>query len=156
MSSYVPRRKVESLSRHQREVTPLQLCRYLVDRVRTAHGSDRVAVLWVCRRTVYWRLWPLVDLWGERRDARLYAGPWPVVCHPPCGPWGRYRSRCHQSPEHGVLAMQMVHRWGGVVEQPVGSRLFCEHGQGGVIERIEQGDFGHLALKPTLLYWSKA
>lgn len=27
--------------------------------------------------------------WDEARDARTYAGPWSVIAHPPCGPWGK-------------------------------------------------------------------
>ncbi len=48
--------------------------------------------------------------------------------------------------------MVHVHRVGGVVEQPVGSSLFRELGQDGLVLEIDQGDFGHAARKPTLLY----
>jgi len=43
----------------------------------------KVAALYVETGGVYYGL-PDVDPWDEERDARLYAGPWPVVAHPPC------------------------------------------------------------------------
>ncbi len=136
-------RPMENLSERQRRSTPLPFARYLLARVLALCPSERVA-----------GLWPLVDCWPERRDARLYAGPWPVICHPPCGCWGKYSAICRHSKGHGILAVEFVHRWGGVIEQPVGSQLFRLHSRGGTIEQVNQGDYGHAALKPTLLYWS--
>jgi hypothetical protein len=147
-------RPLEHLGRFDRKATPLPLCRWLVDRVRERFQVEKVAVLWVERRSHYWRLWPEVELWGKGRDARTYAGPHPVICHPPCGPWGNYKAKALESREDGLIAMEMVHRWGGVIEHPVGSCLFRDHGRGGTIERIDQADFGHQARKATLLYWT--
>lgn len=143
----------EKLSRFQRRATPLALCRHLVDRVSNHYGSATVAVLWIERKSHYWKLWPAVELHGVGRDARRYSGPFPVICHPPCGPWGKYKANCNHNKEDAIIAMELVHRWGGVVEHPVGSSLFMEHGLDGVVERINQADFGHMAMKPTLLYW---
>jgi hypothetical protein len=47
-----------------------------------------IAALYVERGGVYYGL-PDVDPWDEERDARLYAGPWPVVAHPVCARWSR-------------------------------------------------------------------
>lgn len=112
----------------------------------------RVAVLWVERKSPYWRLWPTVELWGRGRDANTYHGPFPIIAHPPCGPWGKYKTVSQESRSDGIQAMSHVHQWGGIVEQPLGSELFALHGGPGRIAKVNQGDFGHLALKPTLLY----
>ena len=48
-----------------------------------------VAALYVEPQGVYVGV-PGVDPWDEKRDARKYAGPHPVVAHPPCQRWGRF------------------------------------------------------------------
>ena len=45
-----------------------------------------IAALFVANPGCYFGL-PDVDPWDVTRDARLYAGPYPVVAHPPCQLW---------------------------------------------------------------------
>ena len=55
-----------------------------------ARPLDRlVSCLFVETDGVYFGI-PNVDLWDVARDARQYAGPNPVVSHPPCQRWGRF------------------------------------------------------------------
>lgn len=144
----------EQLSHRQRAATPVPFALYLLAGVRSRHYSDRVAVLWVQKRSNYNKLWPWVQLWTAGMDANTYDGPWPVIAHPPCGPWGNFKGMCFkQSKHHGIMAMKLVHRYGGVVEQPLGSSLFREHGDGRDLQVVDQGDYGHVARKRTLLYW---
>jgi hypothetical protein len=48
-----------------------------------------VAALYVEHGGSYYGL-PGVDPWDDARDARAYAGPHPVVAHPPCQRWGKF------------------------------------------------------------------
>lgn len=115
-----------------------------------------------------------VDPWDQARDARLYAGPWPVVAHPPCSRWCRLAGLVearwgHKRGEDGgcfAAALAAVRRWGGVLEHPAHSdafgafdlpaptpgagwqRTFC----GGFVCYVEQGNYGHPAKKATWLY----
>lgn len=138
----------ESLSRLQRELTPLALAQWLIDQVSP---SD---VLWTSRKSFYNRF-PVKTWNGHNRDANQYEGPGPIICHPPCGPWGKYRHRnVWHSGDDGINAMRFVHTYGGVVEQPKGSALFTIYGRPDArIIEIDQSDFGHAARKPTLLYF---
>lgn len=141
-----------------------------------------VAALYVDRHGPYPGL-PGVDAWfidGRRaeqtrlgfpesfqfhRDARLYDGPFPVVVHPPCGPWGRLR-HLSERPEDAELAfraLEQVRAFGGVLEHPAGS-LFWDAAElpdpgrtrsdryGGRSIRAAQSDWGHVARKWTWLY----
>lgn len=117
-----------------------------------------------------------IDPWPASRDARSYAGPWPVVAHPPCERWGRYwpggpsaRVRRQLGDDHGCFAAALlaVSRFGGILEHPQASHAWRAFGinlppfRGGWIEAgpwggwtccVEQGHFGHAARKATWLY----
>lgn len=106
---------------------------------------------------------PGVDVWDETRDARLYAGPHPVVAHPPCGPWGKFKWRAYADHRDcAPIAVEQVRRSGGVLEHPMGSGLWphcrlpypgCLPDKwGGYTIEIRQCDWGHPAEKLTWLY----
>lgn len=132
-----------------------------------------IAALYVQKGGVYYGL-PDVDPWDEERDARLYAGPWPVVAHPPCARWCRLAGLVearwgHKRGEDGgcfEAALNAVRAYGGVLEHPAYSDAWHEFGlpepnrygewQGGLCGgwscQIEQGRYGHPAKKATWLY----
>jgi len=137
-------------------------------------GLGTVAALYVRRGGPYWNL-PGVDPWDEERDARLYAGPWPVVAHPPCARWCRLAGLVearwgHRKGADGgcfAAALEAVRRWGGVLEHPAYSDAWRAYGllrptrsggwcvadgQGGWTCHVEQGRYGHPAKKATWLY----
>lgn len=121
-----------------------------------------------------------VDAWDEVRDARRYAGPHPVVAHPPCQRWGklwagqplwikRTGERKVKGDDGGCFqaALASVREYGGVLEHPCGSHAWPHfglnkpHRKGGWIAAdhfggwtccVEQGRYGHYARKPTWLY----
>ena len=76
---------------------------------------------------------PSVDLWDEARDARQYAGPHPVVAHPPCQRWGRFWHGSTRKPhqykmgdDNGCFAAALaaLKQWGGVLEHPADSNAW--------------------------------
>ncbi len=118
---------------------------------------------------------PGVDAWCEMRDARCYAGPYPVVAHPPCQRWGRFWHGSTRKPHRYTLgddggcfasALASVRRWGGVLEHPADSHAWKHFGlipperhagwkpagDGGWNCYVEQGHYGHMSRKPTWLY----
>ena len=134
-----------------------------------------VAAIFVQPAGIYSRL--PVDLWPESRDARTYAGPHPVVAHPPCASWGRYAKLTPGSRAKGPLlgddggcfasALTSVRRWGGVLEHPAASKAWAVYGLPapvpgggwsreltgpGYVCEVEQGHYGHPAEKRTWLY----
>lgn len=135
-----------------------------------------IAALFVATGGAYFDL-EGVDPWDEQRDARLYAGPHPIVAHPPCERWGRYakggpnpQARRFAIGDDGgcfAAALRAVRAWGGVLEHPEASHAWRAHGLirplrnggwsvaddvGGWTCCVEQGHYGHAARKATWLY----
>jgi len=139
-----------------------------------------VAALYIVRGGVYWDI-PGVDPWDEDRDARKYAGPHPVVAHPPCERWGRYwyggpmlhklGRRKELGSDGGCFqaALAAIRKYGGILEHPEASKAWewfhiakpPRAGEwvkadycGGWTCCVEQGHYGHRARKATWLYYN--
>ena len=121
-----------------------------------------------------------VDVWCERRDARRYSGPHPVVAHPPCSRWcqlahvnqARYGHRVGDDGGCFAHALASVRSFGGVLEHPAASYAWPAFGLlrprsgGGWTRDLVTGDwvcevaqvaYGHAARKLTwLLYQGDA
>lgn len=132
-----------------------------------------IAALYVETDGAYFGL-PGVDPWDEKRDARLYHGPHPVVAHPPCQRWGRFWHGSTRKPHQFKLgddggcfeaALNSLRRYGGVLEHPADSHAWEAFGltkpprSGGWVYAgqcfytccVYQGHYGHLSGKPTWL-----
>lgn len=113
-----------------------------------------------------------VDPWDATRDARNYAGPHPVVAHPPCSRWcqlayvnqKRYGHRVGDDEGCFAAALASVRQWGGVLEHPAWSYAWPHFalprphrgqwlfGNGGWVTEVSQVAYGHRARKRTWLY----
>lgn len=133
-----------------------------------------IAALYVDTDGAYYGL-PGVDPWDEARDARTYAGPHPVIAHPPCERWGRFWHGSPRKPHQYKLgdddgcfasALTALRAYGGVLEHPADSRAWDAYGlrkpprTGGWVAAgldglwtccVYQGHYGHAGAKPTWL-----
>lgn len=133
-----------------------------------------VAALFVETNGIYFGL-PNVDPWDELRDARQYAGPHPVVAHPPCDRWHqlsavnhkRWGYRINEDGGCFAAALAAVRNFGGVLEHPAESRAFKFHGipepvsdswqrtiDGDWVTEVWQSSYGHRAKKRTWLLYN--
>jgi hypothetical protein len=138
-----------------------------------------IAALYVQRGGCYWDKTG-IDAWDEKRDARQYPGPWPVVAHPPCQRWGRFwfgsplvvartGKRLQLGDDGGCFeaALRAAETFGGVIEHPAGSKAWDHFDlpkpdraggwhrnliRPGWSCHVEQGHYGHYSRKPTWLY----
>lgn len=125
-----------------------------------------IAVLCARRDSVYKTL-PDLDVYDADRDAFSFRGSAPVIAHPPCRGWGRYRHRSNHTLQELDLARVCLRHCqanGGVLEHPASSALWAEEGlplpggkgkaphPSGWTLAIDQHWFGHPARKRTWLY----
>lgn len=134
---------------------------------------------------------PGVECWDAQipirrskpRDARLYAGPHPVVAHPPCQLWVNFAALnfkrwggAHNRPGNDggcfAHALHCVLTFGGVLEHPADSNAWPAHdlspppphalgwasvsgaGANYHVCEVWQSAYGHLARKRTWLLWA--
>lgn len=115
-----------------------------------------------------------VEPWDQKRDATEYAGPHPVIAHPPCARWSKLahvvQARWgHKVGDDGGLfaaALASVKEWGGVLEHPAETLAWPTFGlqrppkmgwqrdmAGGWTCEVSQRNYGHRAQKMTWLYY---
>jgi hypothetical protein len=135
-----------------------------------------IAALYVQTNGCYYGL-DDVDPWDIERDARSYAGPHPVVAHPPCQLWvnlaavnyKRYGGEHNRPGNDGgcfAAALASVREFGGVLEHPAFSNAWAAHGlprpprfgwfSAGHWEwvcEVWQSAYGHKARKRTWLLY---
>jgi hypothetical protein len=133
-----------------------------------------IAALYVETNGVYYGL-DSVDPWDEQRDARLYAGPWPVVAHPPCARWSVLAPLVESQTGYKVgddggtfaAALDAVLTYGGVIEHPAYSFAWSAFklpmpirygwqsalGDPGWSTEVSQVAYGHPCRKRTWLYY---
>jgi len=120
---------------------------------------------------------PDVDPWDIERDARTYAGPHPVVAHPPCDRWHQLSAVNHKrwgfviNDDGGCFASALasVRAFGGVLEHPAETRAFKHHGipepitggwqrtvDGEWVTEVDQAAYGHRARKRSWLLYAGA
>ena len=150
-----------------------------VDRRVMRLAAPKIAALFVQVDGAYWNR-PEIDAWPEARDARRYAGPMPVVAHPPCQLWGamaavnyaRWGGEHNKPGNDGgcfAAALESVRRFGGVLEHPAKTRAWAAHGlakpaaigwqrtiDGGWVCEVWQSAYGHRANKATWLCYNGA
>lgn len=127
-----------------------------------------VAALFVEQKGPYYGV-DGIEPWDESKDARKYAGPHPVIAHPPCERWGKFAKiygRIAQDDGCFEAALNAVRKFGGVLEHPEGSLAWVLFGLpkppakgwskpdkfGGRSCLVYQGHYGHRAPKATWLY----
>lgn len=126
--------------------------------------NRKIAVLCTTKNSLYATL-PNLELFDKSRDARNFTGSMPVIAHPPCRSFGRFKRFANPVPgerDLAALCVYLVQKNGGVLEHPAQSSLWAlldlplpgagYDQYGGFSMQIDQVDYGHPCRKRTWLY----
>lgn len=100
-----------------------------------------VQALFIDPKGVYPKLLGSENCWDKARDARLYPGTEPVVCHPECHLWvnmaavnwkryGKQKPAWYPGGDDGgcfAAALSHVRKYGGVLEHPAFTHAWDSH-----------------------------
>lgn len=121
-----------------------------------------ISILFTQQNSIYQLLGQ--DCWNIEKNALRWPGGNPIICHPPCRTWGKFKWASKPTPGEKNLAIWSIHKirlWGGILEHPSTSTLWQEldlplpgstDKWGGWTLNIDQHWFGHRAKKNTHLY----
>jgi hypothetical protein len=134
--------------------------------------DKKISALFVETNGIYFND-PIIDPWDIIRNAMNYAGPLPVIAHPPCKRWGRYwsggpsaKTRRNLGDDSNAFAHSLwcVRTFGGVIEHPEASHAWKWFGLNrpvlgewkmadefyGWTTCVAQGNYGHKAREVDL------
>lgn len=142
-------------------------------------AASPVCALYTAPGGIYPALLGADACWDRDRDARTYAGPHPVVAHPPCQLWvnlaavnfkryGHVPAWYPGGTDGGCFAAALaaVRQFGGVLEHPAGSHAWAAHhlrptmgpwalsAPGEWTCEVWQSAYGHPARKRTWLFYA--
>lgn len=125
--------------------------------------KNKVAVLFARKDSIY-KEFEQCDVYDIERNALTFSGGIPIIAHPPCRSWGKFKQFSngdHKEKQLAIWAVRQIRKYGGVLEHPETSSLWNQLGLplgsqrdkwGGFTLSVDQSWFGHRARKRTWLY----
>lgn len=125
--------------------------------------SSKAQVVLYCQKTSVYKTLGC-DVWDAERNALCFNEPVPIIAHPPCRLFSRLRSFSNAPACERLMAISAVlhiRRFGGILEHPYPSTLWQllnlplgseRDSFGGFTLKVNQSWFGHVTVKPTLIY----
>lgn len=116
--------------------------------------SKRIAILCANEDSEYFKFEGL-DIYTQKRPISEFKGGMPIIAHPPCAQWGKFKWRSKKDIEDKMLALQCIEHLaenGGIMEHPASSDIWKRNfPEGTRMYKIHMSDWGYKAKKETIL-----